>query len=200
MRAAALVSIAVLALLSPWQWCRAQTITLYRCTDAAGAVAFQDGPCGPGHEQQKLEMAQPQPPPEPPPPVVDPHATLSAEPAPPPEPLPAAPSRPPPPPLWRCRGLDKEPYFSEIATPPPRCLPLAAMGYDTRRLPAQLQGSCQNVYDQCVPLGGRELCRGWKSLLEQAQSLLRTAFSNTQAERQAEVDRLAGIIGGSRCR
>ena len=171
----------------------AQEITIYRCTDARGAVTLQGEPCPAGQAQQQRSMVQPKDPP--PRPAVPAPATPAATPAP-PAPLPApAPAYLPPPPMYQCTTYDGETRFSEKDDPNPRCVPLAVMGYDAGPFGA----TCRWVEDSCVRLDDASACQVFRDKLDQAESDALHAFSDTAAFRDSEVARLKQIVRGS-CR
>lgn len=170
---------------------------IYRCTAPTGAVALQDDPCPAGHRQERREMAAFAPPPAPPPVA---GATPEGPPAnePPPRIEPAGPPRTPtllmPPPLWRCTDLNGHTRLADTYDPQPRCVPLSVLGVDLSRAPPSAANLCRTVEDQCIELGGEAACAAWQERLEAAESALRTAFSDTQAQRRRELDRAKSIL------
>lgn len=112
--------------------------TGYRCTDAGGAVSFQDKPCRADQQSRSFEYERtPPPPPEEP---ADEMADVPTEPATAPEPerparpepaaLPAPPPpRPPAPVLFRCVRADNDKvYYSETGDTPPYHVPAGVIG------------------------------------------------------------------------
>lgn len=112
--------------------------TGYRCTDANGAVSFQDKPCRSDQQSRAFEYER-----TPPPPPegeatetaeATPEAAPAAEPAPrirqEPPAMPAPPPpRPPPPELYRCVRADNDKvYFSETGDTPPYRVPAGVVG------------------------------------------------------------------------
>ena len=170
----------------------AQEVTVYRCTDAQGRVTLQDAPCPAGQAQERRSMQRPKdPPPRPVPAKPAPAAPEPAAPLPGPEPV----ARTSPPPLWRCTAWDGEVRYSENYDSNPRCVPLAVLGYDAGAFGA----TCRWVEDSCVRLSDAAACEQYARKLEQAESDALHAFSDTQAYRDSEVQRLKQIVRGS-CR
>ncbi len=184
---------------------------IYRCTAPSGAVALQDDPCPRGHREETREVAAFAPVPSPAPPPSEPMPadgastdakadataaarggaatpTISAGEAP--------PSRPAflPPPLWRCTDPDGRSRLAEVYDPQPRCVPLSMLGVDLSRAPPSAATLCRTVEDDCVELGGDAACAAWAERLDAAESALRSAFSDTQAERRRERDRAKAVI------
>lgn len=105
---------------------RADEITVYRCTDAAGRVSLRDTPCPHGQRQSTREMLRPK---DPPPTAVRATRTTST---PPPAPAPAPPRvvvvRTPQP-MYECTTPDGDRYTSPHADGNPRWVPLWTLGY-----------------------------------------------------------------------
>ncbi len=117
---------ACLLVATAWQPVAAQsdTVTVYRCTDAAGRLTLRDTPCRSGQHQETRAMQRPQDPP----PQRQPRA------APPPaQPAPPAPPRlvvvTPPRPLYECVTPDGDRYTSDTDQGDPRWVPLWTIGY-----------------------------------------------------------------------
>lgn len=101
-------------------------ITIYRCTDANGALTLRDTPCAKDQQQQTIEMQRPQKPP------------TSSSPS--PEPVPASSTpvtiiretrvivRTPPQPMYQCITPDGERYESDTSDGNPRWVPLWVAG------------------------------------------------------------------------
>ena len=108
---------------------RPEQVTIYRCTDAGGALTLRDTPCKRGEQQQAIEMQRPKdPPPRP-----------AAKPA----PAPAAAPAPEkivthvvvlerPAPVYECTTADGETYTSDNPAGNPRWVPLWTLGYPAR--------------------------------------------------------------------
>ncbi|WP_337244517.1 DUF4124 domain-containing protein [Luteimonas sp. gir] len=174
---------------------------IYRCTDADGAVTFQNGrPCAPGQQQQRrvVEIAAPLPayvPPARPAPAATPASTprtppdVAAEP-------PAL--RAPPPALYACRSYDGTIDWREDATPPTRCRPMQTVGIGG--LPGLGAGqACERVEDSCEAVATDALCAAWEARLHEAEFRWRYADSaNSPALRQA-YERMRATWDGSTC-
>ena len=101
----------------------ADTVTVYRCTDASGKQSLRDSPCPKGQKQQARQMVRPK--------------DAPAKPA--SRPLPPAPATPqpdvrtmyitPPQPMYECITHDGLRYASETADGNPRWVPLWTQGY-----------------------------------------------------------------------
>lgn len=195
----------------------APSTVIYRCTAPSGAVALQDDPCPPGHRQETREVAvfAPAVPAENANASangsVDTGTTVATTRA--PETAGAAPSdaaaapavitaadAPPsrpallPPPLWRCTDLNGRSRLADVYDPQPRCVPLSVLGVDLSRAPPSAATLCRTVEDDCVELGGEAACAAWEERLDAAESALRSAFSDTQAERRRERDRAKAVV------
>jgi hypothetical protein len=72
--------------------------------------------------------------------------------------------RPSPPPLWRCRGLDRKAYISDTASPPPKCIPLRELGVDLSALPQDQRDGCRDVHDACDQLDDAAACEHYDEL------------------------------------
>ena len=100
------------------------TVTVYRCTDAAGKQSLRNTPCPKGEKQQVREMQRPvDAPPRP--------ATAPMRPKP---PLPPTPVQQtvylaPPRPMYECTTPDGDRYTSEDGLGNPRWVPLWTLGY-----------------------------------------------------------------------
>lgn len=179
----------------------APTAVLYRCTAADGAVALQDEPCPRGQRQELREIATFAPPPAPA--AITPNVPETGD-------HPANADRPPPsitagepppprrsvlpPPLWRCTDLNGQSRLAEAYDPQPRCVPLSVLGVDLSRAPPSAATLCRTIEDDCVELRGEAACAAWEERLDAAESALRQAFSDTQAQRRRERDRARAVI------
>lgn len=191
--------------------------TGYRCTDASGAISFQDKPCRADQQSRSFEYERaPPPPPED---AVDELADASAEtPAEPevsrparPEPaaLPAPPPpRPPPPVVFRCVRADNDKvYFSETGDTPPYRVPAGVIGLpgtslrdnadvsapELNRPPVADGGGAAatalvEVRDRCEQLVPAEACRALRSQLDE----------NLARQRGATRDERTGLAGEAR--
>lgn len=190
----------------------AQSVVIYRCTDASGALTVQNAvPCPKGSKQEKRVIEAVQTVPTPPPVIV------SRPPAPTPQPVSAANSassaatagsapistiadadRLPPPALFECRTYDNGRYLSDDGNPPQRCAPLTTTGIDGSSSMGAGE-SCQMVSDQCQRIADGALCENWKARLLEAQATLRFGRADNRAVAQAEVDRIDRVVRESTC-
>lgn len=177
----------------------AATVTVYRCTDAAGKVSLQDAPCAKGQAQQAREMLRP---------VDGPPRAATAP------PVTAAPDRSPdtrtvylapPRPLYECTTPEGRRYTSDDGRGNPRWVPLWTLGYPVVRPRSVLgdnighpdrvmrppqrdinwpvaTGGGSWIRDDCVMLPPRESC----ARLRDRRSELRTRFFNAQ-EKERDV-------------
>lgn len=171
------------------------TVTVYRCTDAAGKVSLQDAPCAKGQGQQAREMLRPVDAPAkaaaPPPSRA---VTPAAEPAP-PRTVYLAPPRP----MYECVTPEGKRYTSDDGRGNPRWVPLWTLGYPAVRPHSVLgdnighpdrvlrpphrdvnwpvaTGGGTWIRDDCAMLPPREAC----ARLRDRRSELRTRFFNAQ--------------------
>lgn len=200
-------------------------VTIYRCTDARGALTVQnDVPCPAGSRQDKrvLDAAPPSGLSLPPFPTGVPgglpgaspgaagdtavprgNARLDSAQAVPDEfaDLPAAQvsasERLPPPALYECRTYDKDRYLREDPNAPQRCAPLqtTGLGGDTSMGAGE---ACEMVNDQCQQLGDDALCDGWRKRLREVQSQLRFGTGD-RATVKADFERIARVVRETTC-
>ena len=180
-----------------------ESVVIYRCSDAGGAVTFQnDVPCSKGAAQERrvMEVAAPvaapaavpmpavEPRVRPPAPAVGPGAPPSI----------AIAERQPPPPLFECRTWDDRRYLGDLASPPERCAPLQTTGVGGT--PGMGAGAaCELVTDQCVPVAEDALCDGWRLRLREAEADLRFGRFESRKAAQAEVARVEQVARESTC-
>ena len=179
-----------------------ESVVIFRCTDAGGAVTFQnDVPCAKGAAQERrvMEVAAPVAAATVPTPTVEPRVR---------PPLPAAgPGAPasiaiaerlPPPPLFECRTWDDRRYLGDLASPPERCAPLQTTGVGGA--PGMGAGTaCELVSDQCAPVAEDALCDGWRRRLREAEADLRFGRFESRTAAQAEVARVEQVARESTC-
>jgi len=169
------------------------TVTIYRCVDGKGHVSLQDDPCPKDSTQESARsMVRPQDAPARP-------ATAQPPPAPASTP-PAAESYyepPPPPPLYECTSYDGIVRESEVYDPNPHCEPLALYFPNPQRLTPAQANSCRWVQDSCVRLSDEETCARFKKKKKAAASALLHTFSDTEAYRKSELQRLTQIVDDS---
>jgi hypothetical protein len=188
-----------------------RTDTIYRCTDARGALTIQNGtPCPKGSKQQVQTVEAPMVIPryEAPPAIV----TQVPEPPPAPAPAPAEPERPqapppvrladaqrlPPPPLYQCSTWDNDRYLSEDPEPKPRCVALQTTGLsgDPNRAGGQ---ACEMKYDLCARVPDGAACEGWKQRQREIESTWRYAPGNDKPRLQDEFARVTKILNDTTC-
>lgn len=171
----------------------AATVTVYRCTDAAGKVSLQDAPCAKGQAQQAREMQRP---------VDAPPRAAAAPPvtiAPPASPDTRTVYLAPPRPLYECTTPEGGRYTSDDGRGNPRWVPLWTLGYPVVRPRSVLgdnighpdrvmhpplrdihwpvaTGGGSWIRDDCVMLPPRDAC----ARLRDRRSTLRTRFFNAQ--------------------
>ncbi len=186
------------------------SVVIYRCTNAFGALTVQnDTPCPKGSRQQKQVIEPPTPMPAyrplPTPKVMAPAADIAPaaiatvpSTAVAPEPAIADKDRLPPPPLFQCNTYDNDSYFSENATPEPRCVRLQT---------TDLQGSddssggvaCQMVTDQCQRVGDAAACDAWKKRLRETEAKWKFGVADDAAANKTDYDRVERIVRDSTC-
>lgn len=196
---------------------QAQQVTIYRCTDASGALTVQnDVPCPKGSKQDKRVIGS-VPTVSTPPSFVTP---IAGPPVPPPAPPSAAPNTPPaapvppsappatpkdnavagdrlpPPTLFECRTFDNDRYLSDKGDQPERCAPLQTVGVNGG---PSAGAACQMVTDQCQRVADGALCESWRQRLRQAESQLRFGPADQRAGAQADVERMSRIVRESTC-
>jgi hypothetical protein len=201
---AALLAAATLALAQ-----ESRQDTIYRCTDALGALTIQNGtPCPKGSRQEVQVVESPMVIPrfEAPPPIV------TAAPEPEPEPAPPQPERPqapppanladtqrlPPPPLYQCNTWDNDHYLSEDPEPKPRCVTLQTTGLagDPNRAGGQ---ACEMKYDLCARVPDGAACEGWKQRQREIESTWRHARGADKPHLQEEFARVTKILNDTTC-
>ncbi|KAB7766788.1 hypothetical protein [Xanthomonas maliensis] len=200
----------------------AQDVTIYRCTDAQGALTVQNMPCPKGVQQQKKQMSAPAAVPLPAPTLPSSPRTPSPSPAPtaatstatttatttptagtttasPPA---ATVDRPtstlPPPPLFECTTHDNGRYLTEDSTPASRCMPLQMT--DLSGGPSSTNGAaCEVVTDRCAPVPDERLCEAWRQRAQQAESSWRFAEPAQTEERKQRYQHLRRVLDETRC-
>ncbi|MBA2238197.1 MAG: DUF4124 domain-containing protein [Lysobacter sp.] len=194
---------AALILLLPAAPAAAQdSVVIYRCTDASGALTMQnDVPCPAGTRQQREVIESPlsplapaymPPEPEPPPQRAPaPEAQATAVPA-------AEIQRAPPPALYQCRTWDNDGYLTDDSVPAERCAPLQTVGIGGA--PGIGAGAaCEMVVDACEPLAAEGLCEGWQRRLREAEAALRFGRYESRQAAEAEIERVDRIVSQSQC-
>src|SRR5690606_20750941 len=152
------------------------TVTIYRCTDASGALTIQnDTPCPAGHRQQTQVVDVPPPMPAHVPRAERMPGVVAAEEAAlqarivalTPAPVPEA-ERTAPPALFRCTTWENTVLLTEDAVPAERCAPIRIVGLDGRPQ-AGIGSACEKRRDTCEPVPGAELCDAWRRRVDEAE-------------------------------
>lgn len=186
-----------------------RTDTIYRCTDARGALTIQNGtPCPKGSRQETQVVEAPMVIPR----FEAPPAIVTAAPEPAPEPAPPEPERPqappparladaqrlPPPPLYQCNTWDNDHYLSEDPEPKPRCVALQTTGLagDPNRAGGQ---ACEMKYDLCARVPDGAACDGWKQRQREIESTWRHAPGADRQRLQDEFARVTKILNDTTC-
>lgn len=200
-------------------------VTIYRCTDANGALTVQNNtPCPKGSKQEKrlIDSAPSSsgppmvitgaPPPAPVMPQLPPAAPaqlpsvstppVARPPATPAQTTPASPpiadsNRLPPPALFECHTKDSGSYLSDNGAPKERCAPLRTTGLGGVSEGAGL--ACEMVTDQCQRVPDETLCEKWKQRLRETESALRFGRDQERPDAQAEFDRIGRIMRETTC-
>jgi len=193
------------------------SVVIYRCTSADGAVTVQnDTPCPKGSRQERrvLETAPPSAPPIPPPAAPAPAAASSAPVL---MPMPAASAGPgrnppalpdietgveverrPPPPLFACRTWEREDYLTDSEVPAERCAAMRTTGLDGD--PARGAGAaCMMVTDACQPVPAAERCDRWQQLLQANEATVEFGRAEDPAAAVAELERVRAIVERNLC-
>lgn len=202
-----LLAFAILAWLAPAPPARSQAgVTIYRCTDASGALTIQnDTPC-PAGQRQTVQHIDPPPalpsytPREERMPAIvaierERREAAIAEAVPPPVP---EEERTAPPPLFQCTTWDKETYVTEDETPADRCAPLQLVGLDGRPL-AGMAGACEKRVDTCQAVPEEALCRAWRRRVDEAEFRRKFAGAAEHDPRRLEFEQWAAILRNSTC-
>ncbi len=178
---------------------------LYRCTDAAGHVTFQnDTACPPGTRQQRRLVDVPPALPAYVPREQRMPAVVAAEqarddqriedniaaPVPPGE-------RKAPPPLYQCTTWDQSRYFTERAEPRSRCAPLQVVGIAGRSPAAS---ACEKVADQCSAVPEAALCGSWRQRVDEAEFRWKFAGAAADDERRLQYEQLRATYENSTCK
>lgn len=179
----------------------AATVTVYRCTDAAGKVSLQDAPCAKGQAQQAREMLRPVDAPASPAAPAKPQAAAPA-----PQAEPRTVYLAPPRPLYECITPEGGRYTSDDGRGNPRWVPLWTLGYPVVRPRSVLgdnighpervmrpphrdinwpvaTGGGSWIRDDCTMLPPVEAC----ARLRDRRSALRTRFFNAQEKERDQL-------------
>jgi hypothetical protein len=191
-----------------------QKDTIYRCTDARGALTIQNGtPCPKGTRQQTQVIEAPtmipryvappaivtsasDPAPPTPPPVTD-TSVVERPQAPPPAVLADA-QRLPPPPIYQCSTWENTGYLSEDPEPKPRCVMLQTTGLDGD--PGAGGGqACEMKYDLCSRVPDETACTAWKQRQKEVESTWRYAPGGDKQHLQEAFARVTEILNDTTC-
>jgi len=188
----------------------ADEVTIYRCTDASGALTLQNSPCPKGMKQEARTMqgvntvpmtsaptaTSPASPTQASPAMATPAAPASA--------MPAAPAtadsarRLPPPVLFQCTTHDKGTYVTEDSEPASRCVTLRTVGLDGNPQSGAGQ-ACEVVRDTCARVPDGALCEAWQKRLDETEVAWRFARRENVDRNKAEHERVARIVSESNC-
>ncbi|WP_045737418.1 DUF4124 domain-containing protein [Xanthomonas sp. MUS 060] len=200
----------LIALLGLAGLAHAEPVVFYRCTDAQDNLTVQNQPCPKGMRQQKkimqgvstaplpTEPAKPQPSASGSASTVTPPAAATASPTATTEPAPVAAPSPPPLALYSCTTREQQRYTSEVAEPPPRCIPLPTQSLDGS--PDRAGGSaCEVVHDQCQALPSDGLCAAWQAYVAEAETHWRFAIPEHAQALREEFQRRQQLLEASNC-
>jgi len=189
----------------------AAEVTIYRCTDASGALTLQNSPCPKGMKQETRTMQGVNTVPMAPgaagtaAPSAPAPAATPAETAPTTEPPSAAtpPAVPdarwlPPPVLFQCTTYDKGGYVTEDPEPASRCVALRTVGLDGNPQSGAGQ-ACEIVRDTCARVPDGALCDAWKKRRDETEVAFRFARPENVDKNRAEYERVVRILAGSSC-
>ena len=182
-----------------------QHVTIYRCTDATGALLIQnDQPCPEGHRQQTQVIDVPPPlPAHVPREVVMPEVAaaeaaaaeavvFAALPA-----TVAVEARTAPPALFECTTWENNKFLTEEETPAERCAPIRVVGLDGRNQPRR--AACQTTHDQCAAIPEAQLCDAWQRRVDEAEFRWKFARVPAGSPQHIEYARLAATLANSTC-
>ena len=196
----------LLALLLPMPGNANDQVTIYRCTDAQGALLIQnDMPCPAGHRQETQVVDVPPPLPahvpraeRMPEVVAKEEAAVQARiaklvPAPIPED-----ARTPPPGLFRCTTWENTTFLTQDETPAERCAPIRIVGLDGRARPG-VGSACETRRDVCEAVPEAELCDAWRRRVDEAEFRWKFARAAAGDPRRIEHATLAAVLENSTC-
>ena len=182
-------------------------VVIYRCTDAAGNITFQNGVRCPKGQKQQARITQ-APAPAAPTPVVAPmpQAAVAAPVATPAvAPAPAsianpdiAPDSLPPPPLYRCHAYTGNSYLSEDGAPKDRCVELQVSDLSGAQGRSNAQ-ACEVQQDRCERIPDQQLCEAWSQYDKQAESLVALDNPEISAKATALHGRTRKVMTATTC-
>ena len=184
----------------------AQETVLYKCTDAQGNTTLQNNqPCAPGMKQQIRRVGEvrtvpvPQKRADAPPPLPTPvygEFVLVSGPNMKRAPAPESAGLPPPPPLFQCRTWEGATYYGDVATPTPRCVPIAVTGLDGS---PGMGSACEMKPDRCELVPDAQACDAWLRRLDDAEFKATYAREEDRVDRQAAFDAIKAKVEASHC-
>jgi len=184
-------------------FCSAAAEDVYKCTNSAGDVAYQDHPC-PGSSRE-AQVHLPDAPPAAPSPVMATEPAAASTPAPAPQPVPP---RAPLPALFVCQNAeDGSTYISEYGNPPVRYVPLGTLGYPGKSLGqaygpgggsgisapgvnkipistsprAAIATQLTALQDVCAPASPEQTCSHLRKQYDEVEHKLKRAFKDERA-------------------
>ena len=209
---AASALLVVLAAVAPPVRAR-QSVVIYRCTDASGAVTVQnDVACPKGSQQQRRVIETETPPYTPPAPTAIPAPLVAVEPMPAPGVIESPPADAPadvppllplaeriaPPPLFACKTWNREEYLSDDPVPAERCAPMQTTGLGGD--PAMGAGAaCMMVTDFCQPVPEAALCERWRDHLMRTEAIVEFDRARDPVAAEVELERLRTVVAHSTC-
>jgi hypothetical protein len=190
----------------------AAEVTIYRCTDASGALTLQNSPCPKGMKQEARTMqgvntvpmapgqaATAAPTTAAPAAPATPAATTTTPPAATPARAVSSDTRPLPPPiLFQCTTYDKDSYVTEDPMPASRCVTMRTVGLDGNPQSGAGQ-ACEVVRDTCARVPDGALCDAWKKRRDETEVAFRFARPENADKNRADYERVARIVAESRC-
>lgn len=195
----------------------AAEVTIYRCTDASGALTLQNSPCPKGMKQEARTMpgvntvpmapgqtdttapATTAPATVPTPaPTTTPSSPPTATPTPATPPASADTRRLPPPVLFQCTTYDKDTYVTEDDIPASRCVALRTVGLDGNPQSGAGQ-ACEVVRDTCARVPDGALCDAWNRRRDETEVAWRFARPENVEKNRAEHERVVRIVAESGC-
>ncbi len=193
----------------------AADVTIYRCTDASGALTLQNAPCPKGMKQEARTMQGVNTVP-----MVPGQTGTAATPSSPaaatPTPATATPATSPtestttslpatsdtralpPPILFQCTTYDRDSYLTEDPMPGSRCVTLSTVGLDGNPQAGAGQ-ACEVVRDTCARVPDGALCDAWKKRRDETEVAFRFARPENAEKNRADYERVARIVAESRC-
>ncbi len=198
-----IVACSMLLLLAPVAIAR-DSVVIYRCTDARGALTIQnDVACPAGTRQEREVIESPLPPLMPAvatsTPLLSPPAAAPAIATPSPDPTPSElAERGPPPDLFECRTWDDTVYLTDDSVPIERCAPMQTIGIGGAA-GIGAGAACEMVVDTCQKVAEEVLCDSWQRRVRDTEAALRFGRYDNRRAAEMEIERVAGIANQSNC-